>query len=88
MRRILITILIMFPLLLSSQALKDMAVSIADVDTFTQLVNGIDAPDKKHDFGNRAKECDVPSSMFDSIVPDFQLHLYRDNIYYNYMYRQ
>ena len=66
MRRILITILIMFPLLLSAQALKGKAVSIADGDTFTLLVNGneqvkiridgIDAPEKKQDFGNRAKE--------------------------------
>ena len=66
MKRILITILIMFPLLLSAQALKGKAVSIADGDTFTLLVNGneqvkiridgIDAPEKKQDFGNRAKE--------------------------------
>ena len=66
MRRILITILIMFPLLLSAQALKGKAVSIADGDTFTLLVNdneqvkiridGIDAPEKKQDFGNRAKQ--------------------------------
>lgn len=66
MRRILITILIMFPLLLSAQTLKGKAVSIADGDTFTLLVNdneqvkiridGIDAPEKKQDFGNRAKQ--------------------------------
>jgi endonuclease YncB( thermonuclease family) len=56
----------MFPLLLSAQVLKGKAVSIADGDTFTLLVNGneqvkiridgIDAPEKKQDFGNRAKE--------------------------------
>ena len=66
MRRILITILIMFPLLLSAQVLKGRAVGITDGDTFTLLVNGneqvkiridgIDAPEKKQDFGNRAKE--------------------------------
>lgn len=66
MRRILITILIMLPLLLSAQTLKGKAVSIADGDTFTLLVNdneqvkiridGIDAPEKKQDFGNRAKQ--------------------------------
>ena len=66
MRRILITILIMFPLLLSAQTLKGRAVRIADGDTFTLLVNGneqvtiridgIDAPEKKQDFGNRAKQ--------------------------------
>ena len=56
----------MFPLLLSAQILKGRAVKIADGDTFTLLVNeneqvkiridGIDAPEKKQDFGNRAKE--------------------------------
>ena len=66
MRRILITILIMFPLLLSAQVLKGRAVGITDGDTFTLLVNGneqvkiridgIDAPEKKQAFGNRAKE--------------------------------
>ena len=66
MRRILITILIMFPLLLSAQVLKGRAVGITDGDTFTLLVNGneqvkiridgLDAPEKKQDFGNRAKE--------------------------------
>ena len=66
MRRILITILLMFPLLLSAQILMGKAVGIADGDTFTLLVNGneqvkiridgIDAPEKKQDFGNRAKE--------------------------------
>ena len=66
MRRILFTILIMFPLLLSAQVLKGKAVSIADGDTFTLLINGneqvkiridgIDAPEKKQDFGNRAKQ--------------------------------
>ena len=66
MRRILITILIMFPLLLSAQVLKGRAVGITDGDTFTLLVNGhdhvkiridgIDAPEKGQAFGNRAKE--------------------------------
>ena len=66
MRRILITILIMFPLLLSAQILKGRVVGITDGDTFTLLVNGneqvkiridgIDAPEKKQDFGNRARE--------------------------------
>lgn len=66
MKRILFSILIMLPLLLSAQALKGKAVSIADGDTFTLLVNGneqvkiridgIDASEKKQDFGNRAKE--------------------------------
>ena len=66
MRRIIFTILILFPLLLSAQILKGKAVKIADGDTFTLLVNGheqvkiridgIDAPEKKQDFGNRAKE--------------------------------
>ena len=56
----------MFPLLLSAQILMGKAVGIADGDTFTLLVNGneqvkiridgIDAPEKKQDFGNRAKE--------------------------------
>ena len=56
----------MFPLLLSAQILKGRAVGITDGDTFTLLVNGneqvkiridgIDAPEKKQDFGNRAKE--------------------------------
>ena len=56
----------MFPLLLSAQILKGRAVKIADGDTFTLLVkeneqvkiriDGIDAPEKKQDFGNRAKE--------------------------------
>ena len=56
----------MFPLLLSAQVLKGRAVKITDGDTFTLLVNGneqvriridgIDAPEKKQDFGNRAKE--------------------------------
>ena len=51
---------------MSAQVLKGKAVSIADGDTFTLLVNGneqvkiridgIDAPEKKQDFGNRAKE--------------------------------
>lgn len=66
MRRILITILLMFPLLLSAQILMGKAVGIADGDTFTLIVNGheqvkiridgIDAPEKKQYFGNRAKE--------------------------------
>jgi endonuclease YncB( thermonuclease family) len=66
MRRIIFTILILFPLLLSAQILKGKAVKIADGDTFTLLVNGhdqvkiridgIDAPEKGQAFGNRAKE--------------------------------
>ena len=66
MRRILITILIMLPLLSSAQILNGRAVGITDGDTFTLLINdneqvkiridGIDAPEKKQDFGNRAKE--------------------------------
>jgi endonuclease YncB( thermonuclease family) len=66
MRRIFLTIFVIFPLLLSAQIMKGKAVKIADGDTFTLLVNdheqvriridGIDAPEKGQAFGNRAKE--------------------------------
>ena len=66
MRRVFLTILVIFPLLLSAQILKGKAVKITDGDTFTLLVDGheqvkiridgIDAPDKGQAFGNRAKE--------------------------------
>ena len=55
MRRIFLTIFVIFPLLLSAQIMKGKAVKIADGDTFTLLVNdheqvriridGIDAPE-------------------------------------------
>lgn len=66
MRRIFLTIFVIFPLLLSAQIMKGKAVKIADGDTFTLLVydheqvririDGIDAPEKGQAFGNRAKE--------------------------------
>ena len=66
MRRIFLTIFVIFPLLLSAQIMKGKAVKITDGDTFTLLVNdheqvriridGIDAPEKGQAFGNRAKE--------------------------------
>ena len=66
MRRIFLTIFVIFPLLLSAQILKGKAVKITDGDTFTLLVDGheqvkiridgIDAPEKGQAFGNRAKE--------------------------------
>ena len=66
MRRIFLTIFVIFPLLLSAQIMKGKAVKIADSYTFTLLVNdheqvriridGIDAPEKGQAFGNRAKE--------------------------------
>ena len=66
MRRIFLTIFVVFPLLLSAQILKGKAVKITDGDTFTLLVDsheqvriridGIDAPEKGQAFGNRAKE--------------------------------
>ena len=66
MRTIFLSILVIFPLLLSAQLLKGKAVKITDGDTFTLLVDGheqvriridgIDAPEKGQAFGNRAKE--------------------------------
>ena len=66
MRTIFLSILVIFPLLLSAQILKGKAVKITDGDTFTLLVDGheqvriridgIDAPEKGQAFGNRAKE--------------------------------
>ena len=60
MRRIFLTIFVIFPLLLSAQIMKGKAVKIADGDTFTLLVNdheqvriridGIDAPEKGQAF--------------------------------------
>ena len=56
----------MLPTLLSAQVLSGKVVKIADGDTFTLLVNnhdqvkvrldGIDAPEKKQAFGNKAKQ--------------------------------
>lgn len=66
MKKSLLIILALFPLLLNAQVLTGRAVGITDGDTFTLLVNGneqirirldgIDAPEKKQDFGTRAKE--------------------------------
>lgn len=66
MKRILLTIFVVFPLLLSAQVLRGKVVKITDGDTFTLLVNGneqvrvridgIDAPERGQAYGNRAKE--------------------------------
>ena len=66
MKTLIISILLVLPTLLSAQVLSGKVVKIADGDTFTLLVNnhdqvkvrldGIDAPEKKQAFGNKAKQ--------------------------------
>lgn len=66
MKTLIISILLVLPTLLSAQVLSGKIVKIADGDTFTLLVNnhdqvkvrldGIDAPEKKQAFGNKAKQ--------------------------------
>ena len=66
MKTLIISILLMLPTILFAQVISGKVVKIADGDTFTLLVNnhdqvkvrldGIDAPEKKQAFGNKAKE--------------------------------
>lgn len=65
-RRVILALFALIPLVLSAQILRGDVVKISDGDTFTLLVNGneqvrvridgIDAPEKGQAFGNRAKE--------------------------------
>lgn len=66
MRILTIVLLLTFPTMLFAQVLSGRVVKIADGDTFTLLVNnreqvkvrldGIDAPEKKQAYGNKAKQ--------------------------------
>lgn len=66
MKTLIISILLMLPTILFAQVISGKVVKIADGDTFTLLVNnhdqvkvrldGIDAPEKKQAFGNKAKQ--------------------------------
>lgn len=66
LRRVILALFALIPLVLSAQILRGNVVKISDGDTFTLLVNGneqvrvridgIDAPEKGQAFGNRAKE--------------------------------
>ncbi len=66
MKTLFFSLLLMIPSMLFAQVLSGKVVKIADGDTFTLLVNnheqvkvrldGIDAPEKKQAFGNKAKQ--------------------------------